>query len=356
MARLTAWRVWAPVLLVAAILVAVLPPGYSNQFEWERRRSPYRASLNGAEARAKELLGQRAWASGELPEKLGGYRVARRGALLVASSDRIPLGLRDAWVDAVTRDAAALPGAGVGQSGRTTLVLSQPEPRSGRPAATYIGMEFDFRTPLGDPCVARIDNVGLRFPPKVVPERPRGLLGHCSLALAYGPPGSAVRGWAARIRRSFRFRPAGLLLERWVPEATTPDRLVIPWEFYQGNYLNGRWRSCSEGDASSCVYLLDSQTAGEPGGRRSGFIWWLINKDQGRSFARFWRHDGTLDEASGAVFGVPFSTLEVQWLALRIDLPPAGPQLPEGALLKTAVLLAFSAAVAALALRRRQTV
>lgn len=355
MAPLTAWKIWAPPLLLAAILVAVLPPGYSDVYVGGRWSS-YRGSLNRAESRAKELLGQRAWASGELPEKLGGYRVVRRGALVVASSDRVPVGLRDAWVDAVTRDAAALPGAGAGQSGRTTLVLSQPEPRSGRPARWYIGPDLDFRTPLGDPCVARIDNVSLRRAPDAAVGRARGLLGHCSLALAYGPPGTAVRGWAARIRRSFRFRPWGLLLERWVPAVAAPDRFGLSRENYQQDYLNGRWRRCSEGDAASCAYLLDSQTAGEPGGRRSGFIWWLIQKDQGASFARFWRFDGTLDDASVAAFGVPFSTLAVQWLAPRIDLPPSGPQLPGGAMPKTAALLALAASVAALALRRRQTV
>ena len=356
MAPLTSWKIWAPPLLVAAILVAVLPPGYSELFERERGGSSYRASLNRAEVRAKELLGQRAWASVELPEKLGGYRVVRRGALVVASSDRVPVGLRDAWVDAVTRDAAALPGAGTAPSGRTTLVLTWPEPRPGRPAATYIGPGLDFRTALGDPCVARISIVGLRYGLDAASEGARGLLGHCSLVLAYGAPGSAVRSWAARVRRSFRFRPWGLLLEGWVPGATTPDRFGLSWENYQQDYLNGRWRRCSEGEAESCAYLLDSQTAGELGGRRSGFIWWLIQKDQGVSFARFWRFDGTLDEASAAAFGVPFSALAAQWLGPRIDLPASGPQLPEGSVPKTAMLLALSAAVSVLALRRRQTV
>ena len=56
-----------------------------------------------------------------------------------------------------------------------------------------------------------------------------------------------------------------------------------------------------------------------------------------------------------AAFGTSFDRLAVEGLGSRLALPPAGPQLPAGAVPKTATLLVLATAVGALGLRRRQT-
>ncbi len=352
MARLTSWRIWAPALLVLAILVAALPPSYREGYVVRDRHS-LRTSFTAAESRVQEQAERLAWAPDALPEKLRGLAVVRRGPLLVASSDQVSARVRDAWVLAVTRDAALFPGAGVHPDGAVTLVLAARQSGGGRRALSWYS-EHAFPVPLGEPCVLRVDNISLRGTPEVTESRAKGIIGQCSLSLAYGRPGTAVRSWAARIRNPFRFRPRALLDTEWVPPAYAADQVRVSWDSYQFDYLQGTFGHCAGGDGASCAYLLDAQGAGENGGRRSAFIWWLINKDQGRSFARFWRHDGTLNEASLAAFGASFDQLAAAWLRPRLVLPPSGPQLPEGAVPKTAAILALSALGAMLGLRRRQ--
>jgi hypothetical protein len=87
---------------------------------------------------------------------------------------------------------------------------------------------------------------------------------------------------------------------------------------------------------------------------RGDLVWWLIHRDGGESFKRFWRSDLSLDEAATQAFGKTLPDLLGDFAVDQWIVTHNGPHLPE---MPWMVLFWIGAPLALAAIRsRRQTV
>jgi hypothetical protein len=245
----------------------------------------------------------------------------------------------------VREEVGAVPGGAADPVAPVVVVLDLRTPRH---------WGFSLPNHLESPCVAYLGSgVAEHF---IGNEVPSGL-GPCRYVAAYGRPGSGVQAWAHRFGgESYNLVFA---FPRWRGNLDERGRLVIdaseigvPWRGmrYDPNLVS--LLSCAAGEVRSCETTLASPWNAR---LRGDFVEWQVRRDSGVSFRKLWRHEGTLESAFAAAWGVSMGELAARWASERVVVRNAGPRVALEDLAGAAAFVTLAGVIAVAVSRRRST-
>ncbi len=178
-------------------------------------------------------------------------------------------------------------------------------------------------------------------------QRP-ALLDWCALVGRYGEPGSAVQSTLS-VAFAFGWRDHSSMAEM-------VQSIGVTSSFRGDRY---QLRACRSGEGSACLRFLGfGEVPSAPAYIRRDpardLLAWLVATAEPAQFARFWRADGTLEDALHAGFQRPAGDILAAWSKARFEAAPARTEAEPRQLLAGAVWFSLAMVAAFVAMQRRQ--
>ena len=367
--RLTPGR-WVALVAIAASLTAVsLLPSVSRPTNRE-------ASTATTESRRASLMNWVA-ARARVRAQMASARVtalARAGApgsLVVIHDSTVD---RRAWalLDTVTQRQAASLGTPSPDSRVVVVFLADTAWGSGR--YTLLPAITDGRT-----CISVVvlhagrTGVATESAARTAHRLTGGTLGPCAFVRAFGLPGAAARQILAE-NPVFALDPDWTRYRGTRAIARTARDSILARSFLSESRWHWRWtvneRACASGRLQSCRAAMrdtvareqhPAPAAGVISSHQTTWSRWgttnllasMVQQHGTSAFARFWRADGSPEDAFLAATGRPIEEFAHRYWTEIVGPRYAGPGIPRGsALLAVVTALAFVGAAVALAPRR----
>ena len=367
--RLTLWR-WVAIIVIASTVtaVALLP---SRPRQQEARRSRYTVEAQRAYRLDRVATRTRLRAKLATLRAVALARAGASGSVVSVHDSMMPPAAR-ALLDTVTqrqvaRLATASPDARVViaftadtslSSGRYTLL---PEATDGRTCISVVLIGTRLRGVVDRGAVAHL-----------VSRLTGNMLGPCAFVRAFGPPGAAARQLLAE-NPVFALESDWSRPRTWSTGLRTGADSVRARSFIWQRHWQWAWtieeRACAAGRLASCrAAMRDTVSREQNASPARGVIsshqtsWsrWattdliagMVREHGPAAFQRFWRADGTPEDAFRAATGRPIEEYAHRFWSGTIREGYPGPGIPRGsALLAIATALAFVGAAVALAPR-----
>jgi hypothetical protein len=178
-------------------------------------------------------------------------------------------------------------------------------------------------------------------------SRRGGALDWCALYARYGVPGDGVAEWAAGTFR-WQWRWGVSFAEQAAAEGGGAFRRT------DETFM---WRACANGSTAQCQALIGN--GGNPSSwmdseQRRAFLAWLVRKEGGERFGRFWRAGGSIGDAIATGFGRSERDVVRDWVVATVGEDP-GPSARPRVILAGALWASLALSAAFVAMYRRQT-
>ena len=364
MALRTRWPVLGAVTVLSLVVVAVLPPracGTGNRSLVEMMSCSYGSGVASPQPAVAERTRDRlrqAQVRRQLADSILSSRAVRRltvaGGLSVAYEAPLTVDSARRWLALAAREMALIPGSGHGAP--VVLVLlsdsrrfAQSDADDSRPPRWWYRPELDrFTTGAHGACLVVLRlRASWRFDYLLGQERP-ALLDWCALYGRFGAPGAEVERWAGHAF-SLGWRDPSSLAELVQTMRADSARAIDDWQV----------SACQAGSGEACLAFLGA-------GRNARAAWffqrerardllaWLLATGDPVQFQRFWRAQGTLNEALRAGYDRPGAEILQNWARSRFRAAPRQGMARPKLLLAGAVWFSLAMVAAFVAMQRRQ--